>query len=186
MLRQNQHLTNEAGYVDVDRATLQHNRFPNVFAIGDCASTPNPKTMAAAGWSRHLKNAVKQNWKLKLMHASDVALNYSCAILGCCWEHTRFHRPTTADCRLRWICLVSSDYWLRLLYFGRIRLWLPAARNVSYRAEYRTIFYVLVDQVYVADTVLAPYAARPVDRTSCCAPLVGVLEGVLKYGLNVK
>lgn len=49
MLKENQHLTNDAGFMDVHRHTLQHNRYPNVFAIGDCASTPNPKTMAAAG-----------------------------------------------------------------------------------------------------------------------------------------
>lgn len=42
-------LTNAAGYVDVDKATMQHVKFPNVFALGDCASTPNSKTMAAIG-----------------------------------------------------------------------------------------------------------------------------------------
>ncbi|KAH8395247.1 hypothetical protein KR222_003978, partial [Zaprionus bogoriensis] len=41
-------LVNEAGFVDVDKGTLQHTRYPNVFAIGDCASTPNSKTAAAA------------------------------------------------------------------------------------------------------------------------------------------
>lgn len=42
-------LTNAAGYVDVDKATMQHVKFKNVFALGDCASTPNSKTMAAIG-----------------------------------------------------------------------------------------------------------------------------------------
>lgn len=35
------------GYVDVDKHTLQHNRFPNIFGVGDCTSTPNSKTGAA-------------------------------------------------------------------------------------------------------------------------------------------
>ncbi len=40
-------LVNEAGYVDVHQHTLQHNKYSNVFALGDAASTPNSKTAAA-------------------------------------------------------------------------------------------------------------------------------------------
>jgi sulfide:quinone oxidoreductase len=36
------------GWVDVHQHTLQHNRFPNIFSLGDVASTPNAKTAAAA------------------------------------------------------------------------------------------------------------------------------------------
>lgn len=36
-----------AGYVDVDEFSLQHTRFPTVFALGDAGSTPNSKTGAA-------------------------------------------------------------------------------------------------------------------------------------------
>jgi sulfide:quinone oxidoreductase len=36
-----------AGYVEVDKETMQHVRFPNVFALGDVGSTPNSKTGAA-------------------------------------------------------------------------------------------------------------------------------------------
>ena len=35
------------GYVDIDAHTLQHVRYPNVFALGDAGSTPNSKTGAA-------------------------------------------------------------------------------------------------------------------------------------------
>ena len=38
---------NAGGYVEVDKHTLQHTRFPNVFALGDAGSTPNSKTGAA-------------------------------------------------------------------------------------------------------------------------------------------
>ena len=37
----------QKGYVAVDRATLRHVKFPNVFALGDAGSTPNSKTGAA-------------------------------------------------------------------------------------------------------------------------------------------
>ncbi len=35
------------GYVSVDKHTMQHTRYPNVFALGDAGSTPNSKTGAA-------------------------------------------------------------------------------------------------------------------------------------------
>jgi len=41
-------LANEAGWVDVDQHTLQHNKYPNIYGLGDAGSTPNAKTMAAA------------------------------------------------------------------------------------------------------------------------------------------
>ena len=38
---------NPLGWIDVDKHTFQHNRFPNVYALGDASSTPNAKTGAA-------------------------------------------------------------------------------------------------------------------------------------------
>ena len=40
-------LANEGGWVEVDKHSLQSGRFPNVFAIGDCAGLPTSKTGAA-------------------------------------------------------------------------------------------------------------------------------------------
>lgn len=40
-------LANEAGWVAVDKFTLQHPRFANVFGIGDCSGLPTSKTGAA-------------------------------------------------------------------------------------------------------------------------------------------
>ncbi len=40
-------LANDAGWVDVHKETLQHNRFENIFGLGDAGSTPNAKTAAA-------------------------------------------------------------------------------------------------------------------------------------------
>lgn len=38
---------NPDGYVEVDKHTLQHVRFPEIFALGDVANSPNSKTGAA-------------------------------------------------------------------------------------------------------------------------------------------
>jgi len=40
-------LANAAGWVDVNDNTLQHNKYPNIFGLGDAASTSNAKTAAA-------------------------------------------------------------------------------------------------------------------------------------------
>lgn len=37
-----------SGFVDIDKFTLQHVRYPNVFGAGDAGSAPNAKTAAAA------------------------------------------------------------------------------------------------------------------------------------------
>ena len=37
-----------SGFIEVNEATLQHVRYPNVFALGDACSASNAKTMAAA------------------------------------------------------------------------------------------------------------------------------------------
>ncbi|RKP50962.1 NAD(P)/FAD-dependent oxidoreductase [Trinickia fusca] len=41
-------LADAAGWCEVDHATLQHPRYPNVFSLGDVCSAPNAKTAAAA------------------------------------------------------------------------------------------------------------------------------------------
>ncbi len=40
-------LANEAGWVSVDPATLQHTKYANIFSLGDAAGTSNAKTAAA-------------------------------------------------------------------------------------------------------------------------------------------
>jgi sulfide:quinone oxidoreductase len=41
-------LSDAAGWVDVDPATLRHKRFANIFGLGDVTNTSNAKTAAAA------------------------------------------------------------------------------------------------------------------------------------------
>ncbi|MGX2041283.1 NAD(P)/FAD-dependent oxidoreductase [Methylocaldum sp. MU1018] len=40
-------LANEGGWVDVNKETMQHVRYPNVFSLGDASSLPTSKTAAA-------------------------------------------------------------------------------------------------------------------------------------------
>lgn len=44
-------LADEAGWLDLDKDTLQHKRYANVFGIGDCTNLPTAKTAAAVGES---------------------------------------------------------------------------------------------------------------------------------------
>lgn len=43
----NSALADTGGWLEVDKATLQHLRYPDIFGLGDCTSTPNSKTAAA-------------------------------------------------------------------------------------------------------------------------------------------
>uniref|UniRef100_H0ZAK7 Sulfide:quinone oxidoreductase, mitochondrial n=1 Tax=Taeniopygia guttata TaxID=59729 RepID=H0ZAK7_TAEGU len=45
----NSPVSDEGGWVDVDKETLQHKKYPNVFGIGDCTNLPTSKTAAASG-----------------------------------------------------------------------------------------------------------------------------------------
>ncbi|NXH39701.1 SQOR protein, partial [Dicaeum eximium] len=43
----NSPVSDEGGWVDVDKETLQHRKYANVFGIGDCTNLPTSKTAAA-------------------------------------------------------------------------------------------------------------------------------------------
>lgn len=47
VIKQSDLAASDAGWVDVDKYTLQHTRFPNVFALGDSSSLPTSRTGAA-------------------------------------------------------------------------------------------------------------------------------------------
>ncbi|MCZ8513670.1 FAD/NAD(P)-binding oxidoreductase [Paenibacillus filicis] len=66
-------LANADGWVDVDKFTLQHNRFANVFGIGDCTSLPTSKTGAAI---RKQAPVVVANL-LSMLHTQPVVKQYN-------------------------------------------------------------------------------------------------------------
>ncbi|NXP85635.1 SQOR protein, partial [Passerina amoena] len=43
----NSPVSDASGWVDVDKETLQHKKYPNIFGIGDCTNLPTSKTAAA-------------------------------------------------------------------------------------------------------------------------------------------
>ncbi|XP_059051520.1 uncharacterized protein LOC131846275 [Achroia grisella] len=47
-------LITEKGYLDVDKYTLQHTKYANIYGVGDCANTPNSKTAAAVAGQSHV------------------------------------------------------------------------------------------------------------------------------------
>lgn len=54
-------VSDDSGFVDVDEGTLQHKRFPNVFALGDCSTLPTSKTAAAVtSQSKAVKASVRE------------------------------------------------------------------------------------------------------------------------------
>lgn len=57
-LKRSKDLVNELGFVNVNKDTLQHFKYDNVFAIGDCSATPNSKTAASVAAQ---SNIVYQN-----------------------------------------------------------------------------------------------------------------------------
>lgn len=40
-------ISDQNGFVDVDKISMRHKKYTNIFAIGDCANSPNGKTAAA-------------------------------------------------------------------------------------------------------------------------------------------
>ena len=51
-------LSDQAGFVNVDKETTQHVKYPNVFALGDCTNIPTSKTAAAVGKLNLVKQPV--------------------------------------------------------------------------------------------------------------------------------
>ncbi|KAM9312954.1 sulfide:quinone oxidoreductase, mitochondrial [Gastrophryne carolinensis] len=62
----NSPVADAGGWVDVDKETLQHKKYPNVFGIGDCTNLPTSKTAAAiAAQSAVLDNTISMVMKNK-------------------------------------------------------------------------------------------------------------------------
>merc|ERR1711915_639786 len=47
VLSSNKDLSDASGFLSVDKETLQHTKYPNIFGIGDCTNIPVAKTAAA-------------------------------------------------------------------------------------------------------------------------------------------
>lgn len=49
VLKNNEELADTTGFLSVNKSTLQHVKYENVFGIGDCTNAPTAKTAAAVG-----------------------------------------------------------------------------------------------------------------------------------------
>ena len=66
----NSKLSDPNGFVDVNKETLQHKKYPNVFALGDCTNIPTGKTAAAvAAQSEILEANLKSLMEGKSLNA---------------------------------------------------------------------------------------------------------------------
>ncbi len=119
-------LANEAGWIDVDKNSLQHVKYKNIFGLGDATSTPNAKTAAAV---RKQAPLVVRNI-MALMGNQDLARTYDG--YGSCPLTTSLNTVMLAEFgydakvtpsfpldprverRLWWI---GKKYWLPLLYW---------------------------------------------------------------------
>ena len=84
-------LSNEKGWADVDKETLQHKRYGNVFAAGDASSLPTSKTAAAV---RKQGPVLAQNL-LALMENKPLLSKYNG--YTCCPLITSYHSAIMAE-----------------------------------------------------------------------------------------
>lgn len=122
-------LANESGWIDVDKYTLQHKNYKNVFGIGDAAGTPNSKTGAAV---RKQAPVLVKNL-LSLMQGNALAEKYtgygSCPIITgygklILAEFDYDNKPTETfpfdQSKPRWSMWVLKKYILPRLYWNKI------------------------------------------------------------------
>jgi len=67
-------LADDKGWIDVNKYTLQHVRYANIFALGDATNTPNAKTGAAV---RKQVPVLVQNLISKMEHKPNLPAKYS-------------------------------------------------------------------------------------------------------------
>ncbi|XP_076030024.1 sulfide quinone oxidoreductase [Oratosquilla oratoria] len=64
-------LTDDSGFLNVNKETLQHTQYPNVFGIGDCTNVPTAKTAAAVAAQTGI---LRKNLSLTMNGSSPTAL----------------------------------------------------------------------------------------------------------------
>lgn len=94
-------ISDSNGFVDVDKITMRHKKYPNIFAIGDCANSPNGKTAAAVAGQT---GVIKANL-FAVLEGRAMPAQVKCYLFGSVWYFIY-----TLD------CLIAS--------FGEERLWL--------------------------------------------------------------
>jgi len=125
----NSPLANAAGWVDVDKYSLQHVKYPNVFSLGDSSSLPTSKTGAAV---RKQAPVLVENL-LAVMNQKEPAAKYngytSCPIVTgygklMLAEFDYDNKPTETfpfdQSKERWSMWILKKYILPWLYWSKI------------------------------------------------------------------
>lgn len=122
-------LANEKGWIDVDKYTLQHIRYKNIFGIGDATSTPNGKTGAAVRKQAPvlvknlllLINGKELTAKYNGYSSCPIIVGYGKLILA---EFDYDNNPTETfpfdQAKPRWTMWVLKKYILPWLYWNKI------------------------------------------------------------------
>jgi sulfide:quinone oxidoreductase len=122
-------LANDKGWVDVDKFTLQHSRYKNIFGLGDATSTPNGKTGAAV---RKQAPVLVQNL-LSIMNKKELSAKYngysSCPIVvgygklilaEFDYDNTPKETFPFDQSKPRWTMWILKKYILPWLYWNKI------------------------------------------------------------------
>ena len=122
-------LANDKGWVDIDKYSLQHIRYKNIFGIGDATSTPNGKTGAAV---RKQAPVLVQNL-LSLMNNKELVAKYngysSCPIVVgygklilAEFDYDNIPKETFPfdQSKPRWTMWILKKYILPWLYWNKI------------------------------------------------------------------
>ena len=122
-------LANEKGWIDVDKYTLQHVRYKNIFGIGDATSTPNGKTGAAVRKQApvlvknllSLMNGKELNAKYYGYSSCPIVVGYGRLILA---EFDYDNNPIETfpfdQAKPRWTMWILKKYILPWLYWNKI------------------------------------------------------------------
>ncbi len=122
-------LANEKGWVDIDKYTLQHTRYKNIFGIGDATSTPNGKTGAAVRKQAPVlvRNLLAQmegkelTAKYNGYSSCPIVVGYGKLILA---EFDYDNNPTETfpfdQSKPRWTMWILKKYILPWMYWNKI------------------------------------------------------------------
>ncbi|KAK9717966.1 Pyridine nucleotide-disulfide oxidoreductase [Popillia japonica] len=71
-LKTNKDLVDDDGFLTVNKFTMQHTRYPNIFGIGDCTNVPTSKTLAAVSQSKVVYNHIRA-----VLNGKQLCLTYN-------------------------------------------------------------------------------------------------------------
>lgn len=102
-----QPISDPAGWVDVSKTTLQHNRYSNIFGIGDCTNVPTSRTAAACA----AESAVLMQNLVSVMRGETLLshVSYTAVVTYNVVLYKKYYFFCIV---VRWLYLMPSYHWL--------------------------------------------------------------------------